>query len=275
MIQENSIFIAFDTETTGLSSLEGRVVEIAAVKFDFSGQVIEKYSELVNPRTAIPEDVIRVHHITDNMVAGKPDIGDVLPRFIEFIGEENNILIAQNAVFDIGFINHESLRKEIKLPRNTIIDQIDLTRVAFPDLSAYGLETVCRQFGIVDHQSHRAMADAVLVMKLFIHCLRTLAFPARALTVLNDINHYSFGGPMAVQIDETKLKLIKNALETGKMLEIIYSGGSLRGRSRRIQPLIMFNRDGIAYITARCLLSNADKQFRLDRIKECKIVEGG
>ena len=272
MITENSIFIAFDTETTGLSPIEGRVVEIAAVKFDFSGRIIDKFSELINPGVTMPEEVIRVHHITDNMVANKPAVIEVLPRFNEFISDENNVLIAQNAIFDIGFINHEAIRYDLKLPRNPIIDQIDITRIAFPHLVSYSLENVCRNFGLVDVQSHRAMSDAMLVMKLFVQCLRKLAFPERALGILNEVNHYSFGGPMAINLDPEKLDLINNALEAGQTLEIVYAGGSMRGQPRKVVPRIVYNRDGIAYMTAHCMISNSDKQFRLDRIRDCRIV---
>jgi len=137
MIDSQSVFVAFDTETTGLSAAEGRVVEIAALKFDFNGQIIAQFSELINPGGPIPPSAIAVHHITDEMVAGKPTIEEALPRFIDFLSGENNILIAQNALFDIGFINHEAIRRDIKLPRNVILDLIDLTKKTFPNLPTY------------------------------------------------------------------------------------------------------------------------------------------
>ena len=102
--------------------------------------------------------------------------------------------------------------------------------------------------------------------------LRKLVFPERALSVLNEINHYSFGGPMAIHLDKEKLDLINSAMEDGRTLEIVYSGGSMRGRPRKIVPRIVYNRDGVAYMTAHCMVSNSDKQFRLDRIQDCRII---
>ena len=77
---------------------------------------------------------------------------------------------------------------------------------------------------------------------------------------------------MANQLDPEKLDIINNAMEGGQTLEIVYSGGSLRGQPRKIVPRIVFNRDGIAYMTAHCFTSNSDKQFRLDRIKDCRLI---
>jgi DNA polymerase-3 subunit epsilon len=272
MVDENSIFVAFDTETTGLSAAQGRIVEIAALKFDMAGGVIGEMSQLVNPQAPIPADAMAVHGITDEMVASMPLISEVLPRFLEFAAADNAILIAQNALFDIGFVNHEALRHDIKLSRNTILDQIDFTRQTFPDLPSYALEPTCRTFGLVETQEHRAMADSVLVMRLFLYCLRRYPAIDDALAVLNSLYHYTFGGPMTVKISEELMAVITLALETGATLEIVYAGGSRKGLPRRIVPTLLFNRDGVMFLTARCLLSNTNKHFRLDRIKECRIV---
>jgi len=274
MIDNSSVFIAFDTETTGLSAAQGKIVEIAALKFDITGAVVGEFSELVNPGEKIPEVAIGIHHITDEMVADMPDIAQVLPRFIEFFSGENNILLAQNALFDIGFINHEAQITEIKLPRNIVLDQIGLTRKAFPDLPTYSLERTCRRFSLVETQSHRAMADSILVMKLFHHCLNQFESEQERFAVLNNLYHFSFGGPMVVKTDEAMMETINHALETGTPLEIVYSGGSLKGKPRQILPALLYNRDGLAYLTAKCLNSNSNKQFRLDRIQECRLVNG-
>jgi len=272
VIAADNIFVAFDTETTGLSAAQGNIVEIAAIKFDWSGKVIDRFSELVNPGVKIPETAMNIHHIDDEMVAEKPLISEVIGRFIDFFAGEENILLAQNALFDIGFINHEAISNDIKLPRNIILDQIELTRRAYPGLPTYSLENVCQRFNLVESQDHRAMADSVLVMKLFLLCLMKFDNDAQRLQVLNSLYHYSFGGPMVVKTDEAMMKTINRALETGTTLEIIYSGGSLKGRPRQIIPALLYNRDGIAYLTAKCLNSNSNKQFRLDRIRECRLV---
>lgn len=273
MIEKDTIFIAFDTETTGLSASDGRIVEIAALKFDFQKNEIAKFSELVNPGMKIPAAAMNVHHISDEEVADKPMITEILPKFLEFIADDKSVLIAQNAIFDIGFVNHEGLRNEIKLPQNVILDQIDLTRKAYPNLDSYSLEKTCCRFNLVDTQLHRAMADAVLVKKLFFHSLDKWETIEDKLNILNGLYHYSFGGPMIVKIHKGLLDIIESALDKGCKLKIVYSGGSMQNRPREIIPIVMYNRDGVMFLTAQCLVSNIKKQFRVDRIKQCEIVK--
>lgn len=273
MIDKETIFIAFDTETTGLSPAQGRIVEIAALKFDLAGQILGRFVEMVNPLRPIPAGAMAVHHITDEMVFDKPPMTEVLPRFLEFVAGDNVVLIAQNAMFDIGFVNHEAIRCETPLPLNTIFDQIELTRRVFPGLATYSLEPTCRKFGLVDTQEHRAMGDAVLVMKLFFHCLDRLGGWTQKLDLLNGLFRYSFGGPMQAAADTATVEMIVGAMEAGRMIEIVYAGGSMRGKPRKIVPTSIFNRDGIDYIVANCTISNTSKQFRLDRVLACREVK--
>ena len=272
MISEKTVFVAFDTETTGLSAGEGRIVEIAALKFDIDGRILGRFSELVKPDIAIPEAAYRVHGISEDDVADCEAINIILPRFLNFIVDENIILIAQNAVFDIGFVNHEALRHQIELPEIIIWDQISLTRKVFPRLGSYGLESVCRRFNLVDNQSHRAMADSVLVMKLFLHCLKETGEREKAIEVLNGLERYRFGGPMVSEPDTDLMETISRAIESGTTMEIVYSGGSERDKPRPIIPVLLFIKDGVGYLTAKCLRSNMHKQFRIDRIKQGRLA---
>ncbi len=266
--------MAFDTETTGLAAASGRIVEIAAVKFDLEGNIRRKFAELINPQMPIPPEAMAVNHISNDMVADKPTAAEILPRFLDFISGENTILVAQNAMFDISFVNHEAIRCEMPLPMVPILDQIDLTKRVFPRLGTYSLEPTCRRFHLVETQEHRAMGDAVLVMKLFFHCLEQSGDWEKRLALLNSLYRYSFGGPMQQQPDKAAMELIVGAVESRRVLEIVYMGGSMQGKPRRIIPTMRFNRNGIDYITADCLLSGVSKQFRLDRIISCRLIEG-
>jgi len=272
MIGRDTHIVAFDTETTGLSAADGRIVEIAAIAFNMQGEELGRFSELVNPRITIPEEVIQIHGITNGMVADKPGITEILGRFKAFIAGEDTILVAQNAVFDIGFVNEEARRHDVAMPRNCILDQIDLTRLAFPELPSLGLESVVKALNLVDAQTHRAMADAVLVKRLFLRCLEHWPDEEKKHKILNGLYHYTFGGTIIARVDEGLMNIVKEALGKGKILEIVYAGGTAKDRPRRIIPLIMYNRDGIMFLTARCLSSNRNKQFRMDRIKTCEMV---
>ncbi len=273
MVDEQTTYVAFDTETTGLAASSEFVIEIAALKFDLKGNDLGTFSEMARPPKAMPEAAFRIHRISDETLADKPPIAEVLPKFIEFFTSENTVLIAQNSVFDIGFINNEAKRNDISLPRNTVFDQIDLSRKAYPGLPTYALEPICKRFNLIDIQTHRALADAILVKKLWLHCLNVWETVDDHLNIINNLTHYTFGGPMIVRIDQGLVDVINMAMDRGKNLEIVYSGGSHQGHPRPITPFMIYNRDGVAYMMAKCLLSNASKQFRIDRIEECRMTK--
>ena len=99
---EKPVFIAFDTETTGLEPKTDKIVEIGAVKFDRLGP-IGRFSVLINPGIPMPAEAAKVNGINDEMLRKQPPIEEVLPDFLHFIGK--GILVAHNAPFDVSFIN--------------------------------------------------------------------------------------------------------------------------------------------------------------------------
>src|SRR5699024_8260206 len=99
-------FIVFDLETTGLSSYNDKITEIGAVRVS-NGNIVDVFDELVNPEKFIPEKIQEITGITNEMVAGKPTIEEVLPKFLEF--SKDAIFVGQNADFDIGFVRENCL----------------------------------------------------------------------------------------------------------------------------------------------------------------------
>ncbi|MDU7143500.1 MAG: exonuclease domain-containing protein, partial [Anaerococcus vaginalis] len=98
---KNQRFIVFDLETTGLSKYIDKITEIGAVKIE-NGEIVEVFNELVNPEKMIPQKVVELTGITNEMVMDKPKIDEVLPRFLEF--SKDSYFVGQNTDFDIGFI---------------------------------------------------------------------------------------------------------------------------------------------------------------------------
>jgi DNA polymerase III epsilon subunit family exonuclease len=95
-------FIAFDLETTGTHPQEDEIVEIGAVRF-VGLQAQEGFGKLINPGIVIPPDAQAVNGISDEMVAGKPKIEEVLGDFADFCGDLP--LVAHNAPFDYKFLS--------------------------------------------------------------------------------------------------------------------------------------------------------------------------
>lgn len=163
-VYDTAVFIAFDTETTGLDPLSGRIVEIGAVKFDRRG-IIARYNVLINPEMPMPEEAGKVNGITDEMLKGKPLIAAVFPDFFDFIG--NGVLVAHNAPFDISYVNAE-LKRIGKPPlTNKVVDTRIFAKEVFPGLSRYALQDLAVQLGITALEAHRAEDDARVCMELF------------------------------------------------------------------------------------------------------------
>jgi DNA polymerase-3 subunit alpha (Gram-positive type) len=96
--------VAFDTEPTGLQPIVHRLVEGGAVRFRLDGHELATFQTLIDPHIPLPLDVQQVHGITDHMVRRQHTVEQVLPRFIEFLGASDTILLAHNALFDLSFL---------------------------------------------------------------------------------------------------------------------------------------------------------------------------
>ncbi|RLM59972.1 PolC-type DNA polymerase III, partial [Halorubrum sp. Atlit-9R] len=94
-------YIVFDIETTGLSVINNKIIELAGVKMR-DGKEIDRFSTLIDPHEKIPYHIQQLTNINDDMVRGQPELEPKLREFIEFIGDD--VLVAHNARFDIGFI---------------------------------------------------------------------------------------------------------------------------------------------------------------------------
>lgn len=167
-VHDTAVFVAFDTETTGLDPASGRIVEIGAIKFDKQG-IVARYNVLINPEMPMPEEAGKVNGITDAMLADKPLIAEVFPDFLAFIG--NGILVAHNAPFDINYVNTELKRIEKPALTNKTVDTRIFAKEVFSGLASYALQDLAVQFGITALEAHRAEDDARVCMELFQHIL--------------------------------------------------------------------------------------------------------
>ncbi|MCF6460506.1 PolC-type DNA polymerase III [Clostridium sp. Cult3] len=163
-------YVVFDIETTGLSPTNDRITEIGAVKIK-DGNIIDEYSQLINPERPIPNNIVKLTGITDEMVANKPKIEEVLPDFKKFI--QDSVLVAHNASFDIGFLREGFLRLEKSL-ENPIIDTLELTRALFPQLKRHRLDVVAKHLNVSLVNHHRAVDDAKATAEIFLKCMAML-----------------------------------------------------------------------------------------------------
>lgn len=149
-------YVVFDLETTGFSSKNDKIIEIGAVKLK-GGEIVDSFSSFVDPEMMIPYKITELTSITQNMVDGKPKISEVLPKFIEFVGDA--VLVAHNAAFDVGFIKKNLADMGMEL-KNPVMDTVPLARYLYPELKKVKLNQVANHLGISLDNHHRAVDDA-------------------------------------------------------------------------------------------------------------------
>ncbi len=177
-------YCVLDIETTGLSFRTEKITELGAIKIK-NGKIIDTFECFVNPEKPIPYEVIKVTHITDDMVRDAEKIEQVLPKFLEFAGDD--VLVAHNANFDIGFIRHFAELQGLKMD-NTYIDTLALARDMFPDYKKYKLGIIADNLGIRVDVAHRALDDVKTLVKVFEVMLRNLK--ENGITSINDIDNF-------------------------------------------------------------------------------------
>ena len=161
--------IVFDTETTGLSPLAGdRIVEIGCVELWNRVETGRTFHSYFNPDRPMPSGAEAVHGLTDAFLADKPRFSDRVEELLEFFGESP--LVAHNASFDFGFLNHELNhcgRPLICLTR--MVDTLQIARTRHPG-AKHSLDALCTRFG-VDRSlrvKHGALIDARLLAQCYV-----------------------------------------------------------------------------------------------------------
>ncbi len=163
-------FVAFDLETTGLSSERDRIIEIGAVVIQ-NGKELARFQTFVDPERPLTEDIVKLTGITDDYLKGAPKIQEVLPKFLEFVGDR--ILVAHNSRFDTAFIR--SACKECGYPyRFTDADTLVLAQQLMPQLNKYKLDVVAKALCLPNFNHHRAADDANICGQIMVKFLQTL-----------------------------------------------------------------------------------------------------
>lgn len=161
--------IVFDTETTGLSPLNGdRVVEIGCIELVNRCETGRTFHAYFNPGRDMPPEAEAVHGLSTKFLSDKPAFADMVEELLTFIGEAP--MIAHNAAFDFGFINHElgaCGRPSVCMSR--MVDTLAIARQKFPG-AKHSLDALCTRFGVDRSQriKHGALLDAQLLSQVYV-----------------------------------------------------------------------------------------------------------
>ena len=160
-------YIVLDIETTGLSFRTEKITEIGAVKVK-DGEIVDTFECFVNPEVPIPQKIVEITHITDDMVKDAETIDIVMPKFLEFIGDLK--LVAHNADFDVGFLKYNAENLGLKMD-NEYIDSLKLSRQLYPEFKKHKLGIIAEKLGIKVENAHRALDDVKTLVKVFLKML--------------------------------------------------------------------------------------------------------
>jgi DNA polymerase III subunit epsilon len=161
--------IVFDTETTGLSPAGGdRIVEIGCVELFNRVETGRTFHSYFNPGRPMPIEAEQVHGLSDRFLSDKPNFHERCEELLEFIGDSP--LVAHNAAFDFGFINHElgsCGRPAVCTSR--MVDTLVIARQKFPG-AKHSLDALCARFGVDRSQriKHGALLDAQLLAQVYV-----------------------------------------------------------------------------------------------------------
>ncbi|MEW1808361.1 DEAD/DEAH box helicase [Pseudarthrobacter sp. NPDC080039] len=154
-------YAVIDIETTGFSSRQDRIVEIAIVHVSEHGTVHDVWSTLINPdRSTGPS---HIHRITNNAVKDAPRFKDVLPAVQQQLA--GRTLVAHNADFDLGFLRSEFQRAGATVPDWPSTCTMQLTKRYYPGEKA-SLAEICKRLNIETGEAHTAAADALAAARL-------------------------------------------------------------------------------------------------------------
>ena len=157
-------YTIIDIETTGLDPEFNEIIELGAIKVK-NNKIVDTFSSLVKPINEIDDFIQKLTGITNEMVKNKPQLSNILDKYIDFIG--NDIIVGHNVNFDINFIYDYSTMLYNKTISNDYVDTLRLSRYCVKDINSYSLENLSNHFNIDNNNEHRAIKDCEITFNLF------------------------------------------------------------------------------------------------------------
>ena len=161
--------IILDIETSGLDYKEGhRVIEIGCIELNRK-EVGSHFHQYINPLKTLTEENMKIHGITNEFLVDKPLFEDVADDFLSFI--QDSFIIAHNANFDVGFLNHE-LEKISKptIDQDRVVDTVVIARNRFPGQQV-NLDALVKKLKVnsfIDREFHGALKDAKILTDVYL-----------------------------------------------------------------------------------------------------------
>jgi len=258
MKEEIPSLVALDVETTGLNPESDNIIEIAIIRFNKSGEVVERFVSLINPGREIPVEAKIVNGIDENMLENEPKFKDVVKEIKKFL--EGKTVLIHNADFDISFLKKEFQLCGEEFPEFDVIDTLYIAKKYF-NFPSNSLSSLAENYEI-GKQPHRAEEDAIIAYRIFDHFREELG---------DNIYEEKFSSleignfPLSENIFKIKI-LIEESIKNKEEIVIKYRNRNGEESERKIKPVEIINKNGRMFVRAFCYTRKEDREFRLDRI---------
>lgn len=150
-------YVALDIETTGLNPARDKIIEIGMAKV-VGGAITESYKKLFKPNMKLPERIVELTGINDDMLSDEDVIDAAIGEIVEFIGDYP--ILGHNVIFDYSFLKKAAVNNNLTI-NDKGIDTLKIARRVLPELEHKNLDVLCEHFNIDPGHSHRAYDDAV------------------------------------------------------------------------------------------------------------------
>lgn len=158
------VYIAIDTESTGVEADLGEIIEVAVVRFrlEKGGQVriLEEWQTMVRPQNPIPYKITNLTGIRQGDVEHAPSFNQIRERLRNFLG--NYPIIGHSVESDIGFLRRAQFEVQ-----NPALDTYELATLVLPQQGNYSLKALAEVLHVESGGAHRALADAHMTMEVF------------------------------------------------------------------------------------------------------------
>ncbi len=169
---QDASFCVLDLETTGLDMSNDVIINIGAVKIK-KGKITKLFEAYTKPPIPIPALSTEFHGMVDSMFVDKPIVAEVLPEFLQFVGD--SVIVGHHISFDIHML-HRHIKEiyNVGMMNATWLDTMFLYQLAHGDQVHQPLDHLLEQYCVQCDQRHTALGDVVATAKVFVKIMEEL-----------------------------------------------------------------------------------------------------
>ncbi|NGT84680.1 3'-5' exonuclease [Clostridium perfringens] len=246
---EKENIIVFDVESTGVDVTEDEIIQIAAIKLNKKGEVVDKFEKFLKNKKPV-KDSYYVHGFSDEMLQRiGEDKEKVLKEFVEY--SKDSIIVGHNVQYDINILRSELERNNLGKPKfKTFYDTLDIYRRFYPGNINYKLENLSNVYDTKHKPSHDAMDDIIATGELLVRAINEKIIPTSMERMALMSKHLKVFKAISKKLNELfKIAESKRPYElvacvmNGFNIKSMYAGDENKEKLNRLRDLYALFRD--------------------------------